>query len=194
MGYVNNDTLTIKDNVSLVYPELYSNQYEFNASISCYLDNFYGKGSCNTINEKTYVNNTDSSLDENGVQSLIHHINEKNNEETKFSKLKNNFHPKLSNSIKPPVKLSLSTFDENTTNDAISSTSRIIHENSSFLQSMYRTHCMKEYQKTDLDLSLSSSSIETSGSEINEDSMFPIKSNVNLSHLHLTRQINNDVF
>ncbi|CAH8870449.1 unnamed protein product [Trichobilharzia szidati] len=185
VGCVNSGALTTKDNTTVVYPELYSNQYGFSASLSCYLDNFYGKDHSAITNETIYFNDSDS-LDDNGIHSLAHNTNEKSREGINLLKLKNNFYPKLTHLIKPPVELL--TSDANVSNEILS-TSKTMGENDSYFHTMYT-----EYQKTDLDLSLSSSSsIETSALEINDECMFTVKSNPHPTNLHLSRKINNEI-
>ncbi|KAH8863722.1 Transcription factor 21 [Schistosoma japonicum] len=191
VGHINNDYLSVKNNPSIVYPEFYPNQYDLKTSLSSYVDNIYEE-TPNTTNHITYSSNY-QSLDEDRLQSLIDHLNERNYEDSDILKLKNRFYPNLTRLIKPSITTSL-TPDKSSLNETVFLKSGVAQENSTIPQSMCMTYCMKQYQKIDTDSSLSSSSsAETSGSEINDDSILPTKTNNCLSNHCSSRQINNNV-
>ncbi|KAK4475794.1 hypothetical protein MN116_001050 [Schistosoma mekongi] len=191
VDHMNNDYLSMKNNPSIVYHEFYPNQYEFKTSLSSYVDNIYG-GNHNTTNHITYSSNY-QSLDEDRLQSLIDHLNERNYEDSDFLKLKNRFYPNLTRLIKPSITTSI-TLGKNSLNETVLSKPGVVQMNSTIPQSICMTHYMKQYQKIDIDSSLSSlSSAETSGSGINDDSILSTKTNNCLSNLSLSKQINNNV-
>ncbi|CAH8657265.1 unnamed protein product [Schistosoma rodhaini] len=195
MGYMNDGSLTMKNSSSFIYPELCPNQHEFKSSISSYLDNIYGKETWNIINQTNYSDSS-QSLDESELQSLTYLINEKNYEDNNLLRFKNHFHPQLQHLMKSPVKPSLVS-DKNPTTEAVLSKSGSVQDDL-VPQSIYMTHCMKQRLRTDTNSSLSSSvlsslSAEMSGSEINHDCMLSINTNNHLSNLRLTRQMNKNI-